>query len=308
MIGDTRISLGIDIGGTAVKAALLVGDAAPRTARSDLYEHPTLDELTRHVRHALARVTNAEPPPMPGRSAAPPWVVPPERITAAALALPGPLDDDRTLAAAANLRCLVGVNLRAWLRETLSLAGPVHLMTDTLAAARGDHARQPLPGRALYLTLGTGVGGAILDDGEPLLITRGTPGHFGHIDVSGGDPDAPATPGAGRGALEAYIGFRALQRAGVPTSDPGWTRHAAAQPALRALARALRILLVLYRPRWLILLGGVGVELRPALALLHELVSDGLSPAAPAEWELRVGTGGPFAAALGVAAAVHFPA
>jgi glucokinase len=292
------IKLGIDIGGTAVKAALVVGDADPITAVSDLYERPSLDELTEHVKRTVTSLSK------PGQSAAPPGVsASPHSPTHIGLSLPGPLSDAGVLEAASNVPCLIGLDLRTWLRETLGCGSdtPIHLLTDTLATALSEHARAPYPGRALYLAIGTGVGGAVLDDGQPLTITRGTPGHLGHMDVSGGDPDAPATPGAGRGALEAYIGFRALERAGIPTADPDWPSHPNAQPALGALARAVRIFLVIYRPARIVFMGGVGHELGPALPTVRRLVEDDLSPAAPTNWELAIGEGGPFAAAIGAA-------
>jgi glucokinase len=288
--GAGHIALGIDIGGTSVKAALCAADAEPTTATSELYEQPTLDELTRYARAVVARLLDEAQQ---------------DHLIGVGLAVPGPLSADGRLEAAANLPCLIGVDLRSWLCAALHIDCAITVMTDAHAAARGEHARDPFPGRALYLAIGTGVGGAVLDDGEPLVITRGTPGHLGHIDVSGGEADAPSTPGAGRGALEAYIGFRALQRAAIPTADPDWPRHERARPALAALARALRIFLVLYRPTRLVLMGGVGLELGPALPLVRELVADQLSPAAPDDWDLMLASGDRYAAALGAAAAVH---
>jgi predicted NBD/HSP70 family sugar kinase len=177
------------------------------------------------------------------------------------------------------------------------------VLTDALAAALGEREANPLPGRALYLALGAGVGGIVMQGGRPLLIARGTSGHFGHMDVSGGEKNAPATAAAGRGALEAYVGAEALRRAGVDLDAPAGLGHPALAAALAALARGLRILLALYRPDHIVLLGGVGLKLGPLLPQLDAQVRDQLTTAAPAQFTLACGRAGYFAAALGAAAA-----
>jgi glucokinase len=177
-------------------------------------------------------------------------------------------------------------------------------MSDTLAAASWEHRIAPAVGRSLYLAIGAGVGGAVLDDGVPLDIARGTPGHLGHIDVSGNAADAPHTPGSGRGALEAYLGAPALRRAGVPIDDDDCFTHHAAKPALAALARGLRIMLVIYRPSEIVLMGGLGAKLAPVMPALDTAVRDQLSPAAPHTFVLRTARSNRFAAALGAALGV----
>ncbi len=52
-------------------------------------------------------------------------------------------------------------------------------------------------------------------------------------------------------------------------------------------------------------MGGVGQELGPALPVLRAMVEDGLSPAAPIDWELATGKGGPVAAAIGAAGTIY---
>ncbi len=59
-----------------------------------------------------------------------------------------------------------------------------------LGAAKGEH-------DVILLTLGTGVGGAILSDGRLLRGHLGRAGHFGHITLdAGGTPDIVNTPGS----------------------------------------------------------------------------------------------------------------
>jgi glucokinase len=285
-------SLGIDIGGTAVKAALLRPHAAPVTARSRAYEGPTIVEVAEAIRLAAAEVlvrVGLDHPESVGVSVA------------------GPIDDRGVLLAAANLRDLIDTRIGVWVAEVLDVETRVAVVTDAVAAAMAEHMREPHPGRVLYLSIGTGVGGAVLDGGEPLLITRGTAGHIGHIDVSGGEPNPPRRDGCGRGALEAYIGYRALQEAGVPADEPAWFEHDAAEPALSALVRGMRTMLAIYRPDEIVLMGGVGETLGPTLRRLRERVVDDLTPAAPQRWTLRCGKSGQFAAAVGAARAGMTP-
>jgi len=283
------LRVGIDIGGTAIKLAAVSPGHAPLCRTSAPYAQPGREALEQHLRtcwrELLAEVAPAAHAEM-----------------AVGMCIAGPLGPDGTLEAAANLPALVGVEIAAWAQGVLGLARPPRVLTDALAAALGEREANPLPGRALYLALGAGVGGVVLDDGRPLLVTRGTPGHFGHMDVSGGQPDAPATAAAGRGALEAYIGAEALRRAGVDLDAPAGLSHPALLAALAALARGLRILLALYRPDHIVLLGGVGLKLRPLLPQLEAEVRDRLTTAA-APFTLACGRTGYFAAALGAAAA-----
>ena len=55
------------------------------------------------------------------------------------------------------------------------------------------------------------------------------------------------------------------------------------------------------RPDRIVLLGGVGSSLGPALAQLNHLVRDGLGPAAPRCFEIACGRSDRFGAALGTA-------
>jgi len=286
------LHVGIDIGGTAIKLAAVLAGRAPICRASDDYAHPNRETLERHLRKCWRELL-AEVGPAA------------EAQAVVGVCIAGPLGPDGVLEAAANLPALVGVQVGPWVQGVLGLARLPRVMTDALAAALGEYRANPLRGRTLYLALGAGVGGMVLDDGRPLLVTRGTPGHFGHIDVSGGQGDAPSTAAAGRGALEAYIGAEALRRAGVDLDAPADLGQPALAAALAALARGLRILLALYRPDHIVLVGGVGLKLQPLLRQLEVQVRDRLTTAAPAHFTLACGLAGYFAAALGAAAAAE---
>ncbi|HET9732800.1 MAG TPA: ROK family protein [Acidimicrobiales bacterium] len=64
---------------------------------------------------------------------------------------------------------------------------------------------------ALIVTLGTGIGGAILSDGRLLRGANGFAGEFGHMTV---DPDGPLCPCGRRGCWERYASGSGLGRFG----------------------------------------------------------------------------------------------
>lgn len=281
-------SLGIDIGGSSVKMALINDGAEPWTLRGEPHERPSVEVLSGSIGstfEALLKQAGLD------RGS----------VSSIGVSIAGPMDADGVIEMAANVPALAGVSIPNWIEETLGLGVPVTAATDANAAAACEHRHNPMPGRTLYLSLGTGVGGAVLDDGKPVIITRGTSGHFGHMDVSGGDPDAPVTPGAGRGALEAYIGFRTLEADGVPFESDDRFEHPTMKRALAALARGLRILLAIYRPDHVVLMGGTVDIYSPALKRIESMTNDELTKAAPSDWTLSVGRSDNFAAAIGAA-------
>jgi len=95
---------------------------------------------------------------------------------------------------------------------------------DARAAMAGEIMWGAAQGRrnALMLTLGTGVGGAILAEGKLLRGAAGVAGHIGHITI---DPDGPPCICGNRGCLETYFSAPAIEaaanasvRRGVATS------------------------------------------------------------------------------------------
>ena len=293
-------ALGIDSGGTSVKAAWLTEDApAARTGTSDRYARPSLDQLASAVREAVEQLGPLEPtgPIGPLGSVSP---------AAVACCAPGqPEPDARTIRFSANIPSLNGVDVCAWLRGTLGLDTEPALLPDAVAAAIGSHHARPAPGRLLTLAMGTGIGAALLEDGAPARLGSNPPGlvgHVGQIDVSLTD-DAPIGPDAGRGSLEAYCGLPALRARFGPSDDD--LRAALANldehdPALRALARAIRIATAIYTPDHVRLLGGVGLLLEPSLPALRTLIQRDLTRVARDHWT-RTCADDPHLAAVGAA-------
>ncbi|MBI4054496.1 MAG: ROK family protein [Elusimicrobia bacterium] len=108
-------------------------------------------------------------------------------------------------------------NLKGWrnlpIRETLSkhLGLPVLVDNDANLAAWGAYATelQHQPQNLLTVTLGTGVGGGLILNGEIFRGKKGTAGEIGHMTVERNG--RPCLCG-NRGCLEQYVGARGLVR------------------------------------------------------------------------------------------------
>ncbi|MFG0305389.1 MAG: ROK family protein [Phycisphaerales bacterium JB040] len=293
MPGAPSTSLGIDIGGTSAKLAVRTGDGAERRLATAAYASPSLEELARVVRAGLEGLGFA------GADALRVGCCVPGKF---ALGAGGRAD---TVAYSANLPCLNGVDVGAFVgRLTGVEPGRVAVLPDAIATALGSHAARPAPGRLLCLAMGTGVGAALLVDGRPVTVAPGSVGHLGQVDVSLSE-DAPVGPDGGRGSLEAYVGLPAL-RARFGESRERLREAIGAMgegdPALRALARAIRIAHALYTPDEVRLLGGVGVLLSERLDTIAGLVNRDLTGVANAGWTLHAGDD-PYYAAVGAMSA-----
>lgn len=94
------------------------------------------------------------------------------------------------------------------------LGAPILVLNDAHAALLGEVWQGAAKGfrNVLLLTLGTGVGGAVLVDGRLIKGQIGRAGHLGHVSVySDGTPDIVNTPGS----LEQMIGnYNVAERSG----------------------------------------------------------------------------------------------
>ncbi len=265
--------IGLDVGGSAVKAVAMADRRVTGRAISDRYERP--DDRT--LRAAFAQVIDALGP-IPS-------------APCVGLCMPGLLSADRSrVELAVNLPGLPALDLRREITRLLPEATDVRLFSDALASAYADWTRHPQPGRLLALVIGTGVGAAVLDDGAPLEIVDACPGHIGQLDVGHiGSGPAPIGPDHGRGSLEAYLGAQTLTRRFGRDRLRGLLDAPPDDPALVALARAIRISHAIYRPDEIALLGGIGTRLGPRLGDIDALVREDLTDIARRDWTLRCG-------------------
>ncbi|MEQ8769723.1 MAG: ROK family protein [Phycisphaerales bacterium] len=266
-------SVGIDIGGSSVKAVLVRPGRPDTLAQSQPYTRPDARTLRACVADAVAKLDPFE-----------------HDDARLGLSVPGLLDDAGRVTLAVNVPGLVGLDLASMARDHLPKA-EVTVVADATAHACGYWTRTRAAGRMLALVMGSGVGAAVLDDGRPVTIEGASPGHIGQVDVGAcGLDETPIGPDGGRGSLEAFVSARALHERFGDDIKRGLRDAPPHDPALRALARAIRICHAIYRPHRVALLGGVGICFAERLDALRGLVAADLTSIARSGWSLESGS------------------
>lgn len=276
------ISLGIDVGGSSVKLALVRDGELVWQTQTETYTRPTREQLAGAIRNTIAGRFNP-----PG--------------AAAGICVPGTRDRvTRSVVQSVNLPALNGLVLDELVSEAVG-GKPAHLeiMTDANAAAYDIYAVNKLRGRLCCLALGTGIGAAVLDDGVPLAVDGESPGHIGQMDVSI-EGESVIGPDGGAGSLEGYLGAPALAKRYGPDMAANLARLGPDDPPVKALARAIRICHALYVPDHVALTGGIGIRLAHLLPMIRPMVEKDLTRIAKKNWTLTCGTD-EFHAARGVA-------
>jgi predicted NBD/HSP70 family sugar kinase len=147
----------------------------------------------------------------------------------------------------------------------------LRVLNDSTASGYDLYFGRGLTGRLFLMVLGTGVGVCVIDDRGPLRVNGDSPGHFGQMDVSiEGHP--VVGPDGGAGSLEGYVGAAVLANT-YGTDADALTKMRPADPAFRALVRAIRVAHAMYRPHHVVLAGGVGIRLGHAAADMQAAVN-----------------------------------
>ena len=274
-------AIGIDIGGSGVKAAQVGPGGRAEAIGVQRYDEPT----RAHVREAIVAAMGGAM----GEAIDGPRSGDDLRV---GLCLPGVFDAKRAVVVQAlNLPDLEGVGPGDLLPgELLERARGVRIVTDARAAAHDVWVRDRLGGRLAAISLGTGVGLSVLDDGRPLQVCGESPGHLGQIDVGRCGGRSATGPDGGADTLEAFIGLAALRARFGQRIEAGLDGIGMEEAAMVALVRALRVVHAIYRPDHVRLLGGVGVRLGPMIEQIREAVGRGLTRVARPAWTLAAGT------------------
>lgn len=246
--------IGVDLGGTAIKLGRFDRDG---TLLAELEVPTPQPAVPGAVTVAIAEaVAQLDPEGLA------PWV---------GIGHPGPSDrEGRVARIAINLPGWRDVPLAAWLEPLLQRR--VTCANDANCAAIGERWHGAARGArdVLLLTLGTGVGGAVLLDGELFLGHGGAAAEPGLIGIQ---PDGPPCNSGNRGSLESYCSIAGLARLS-PLPPPELRRRAeAGDPEAiavwltygRLLGIGISSLLYLFTPE-LVLLGG-GLSAASALFL-----------------------------------------
>jgi glucokinase len=178
--------VGLDIGGSQIKALAFRSDGGRLSEETVT----TLDDGTQawleRVRAVANRIVASCPTPV-----------------CVGLAAPGLVAADRRSIAFMPGR-LSGLEGLDW-EKSLNLGVPVNVFNDAQAALLGEVWLGAAKGvrNVTMLTLGTGVGGAVMVDGRILHGHIGRAGHLGHVSLN---PDGPLDIARTPGSLEDAIG------------------------------------------------------------------------------------------------------
>jgi len=189
-------TLGIDIGGTRIKAIALSDDDVV----TERYEGPSdADEGPEAVRRALGLTIEY----FRGKDL---------QIRAVGVGCAGSVDPDTgTVRNSPNFANWKDVPLRKWIEEDFSKTVTVDNDANCavfsefkLGAARGAK-------NVVLLTLGTGIGGGLILNGELYRGSSGTAGELGHFSIYA---DGKPCPCGNFGCFERYCSASALKEAG----------------------------------------------------------------------------------------------
>lgn len=282
-------TVGVDVGGSKAAAVLL--DESGRVIGSEWREHgsDTFDVVATVV-DLVEELSRSE------------------HVDSVGLSLAAWLTPDRLgVLVGANLG-LAATPLRARLVEILSV--PVVLENDGNATAYAEYTRGAGQGARMLvsLSLGTGVGGGIVSNGQVLTGAHRLGAELGHLQI---EAEGPACVCGGSGCLELYASGRAVAlAAGVPAKAVVAAARGGDSAAVevlagvgRAIGRAVARIVAVVDPDAVLLSGSLAeaadeLVLAPAQAELARCLplSAVLQPA-----PIRLGSVGRGAAAIGAA-------
>ena len=276
MSAQRDLVVGVDVGGTTVKAALIGIDGleyghierpTPRQLGPDAVVATTI----RAINELRAQVSEDA------------------RLRAVGLVVPGVVDAQQGIAVyAANLGWRE-LPLRQIVAEAIGL--PVVLDHDVRAAGLAELELGAGRGlqEVLFVALGTGVAAAVITRGQAYAGATGRAGELGHLPVF---PEGERCACGQRGCTETYASAAALSRrysaasdvADVPATDV-ISRAAAGDPiadgifkdAITALGRALVNYVLLMDPELILIGGGMAASGAELLRPLTREVKAGLA-------------------------------
>lgn len=178
--------IGIDIGGTNIKSALMVGRKITRRKKIPSLADSGMERSIAQIRRAIG----------------PLW----KRASAIGIGIAGIIDSrEGAVRFSPNLRGWNNVPLGKILRREYGI--PVRVLNDVNAICMGEWKYGAARGHdnVFLFTLGTGVGGAAICEGKLLFGANGFAGEFGHTTISLNGPKCACGQS---GHLERYAGAK----------------------------------------------------------------------------------------------------
>ncbi|MGD1698638.1 ROK family protein [Dapis sp. BLCC M229] len=191
--------IGIDIGGTAIKIGVFGRDGVCHKSLTVPTPRPATPKAVINVIEETISILRKEL--QPDNLGA---------IQGIGIGVPGPVDAEGKISRIAiNLADWQEVPLAELLEEKTGL--PVVIANDANCAGLGEAwlGSGSQFKNMIMLTLGTGVGGAIILDGQLFVGHQGAAGELGLITLN---PDGPECNSGNNGSLEQYVSVQAIRR------------------------------------------------------------------------------------------------
>jgi glucokinase len=255
--------LALDFGGTQLRTAVayangtLGGRLASRTPRT---ADDVVNAAVAQLQRTLAVATPGSPPP-----------------SSLAISAPGPLDPSRgVLLTPPNLdRSLWNFPLATAIGDRLGLPAVLERDTQVAVLAEGEFGAAIGERNYVYLTVSTGIGGAVVADGRLLRGADGMAGELGHLTV---DYNGPLCGCGMPGHLEAIASGTGIARAAraAGLGDAGNLEidarrvaelegegdavgHRIMEEARRAFAAAIVAIVNVFNPSLIVVGGGIAI-------------------------------------------------
>ena len=179
------VSIGVDIGGTKTLGLALTGsgEIIVQETRPTPQNSDQIVECVATLFHSLANQLRTY------------------RVSALGIGVAGLVDKNGQLHRAPNLADADGLKLQRSIEPLIDV--PVYVDNDANCAARAELIRGAARNveQALLVTLGTGIGGAVISDGKVARGAEGMAGEPGHMLV---DPNGPICACGMQGCWESY--------------------------------------------------------------------------------------------------------
>lgn len=255
MFAGTETAIGIDVGGTRIRAARIdrAGTILERVIEPVASDRDGFcTQLLRLVGEVRDQTSNG-----------------------VGVGIPGRVDADRGAIKSAGNLDIAGLDLPGLVAMETGL--PLRIENDaTMALLAEAHTRKESSGVLLMVTVGTGIGGATFIDGAP-WYGGGQAGQFGHIVVA---EDGPICNCGRRGCVETFSSGTALRHLVIEAglrhdiqveellaqrSDGGKISAELLDRWARPFQRALESLVSVIDPELIVIGGGLGASMMRAL-------------------------------------------
>jgi glucokinase len=193
-------TIGVDLGGTKMLVGVLDGTEVLWESR-EASTGQTQEELVELLVREIGEAREARP-----------------EATAAGLGIPATIDHDRGVAVAAVNLPIADLAIRDLITERVGL--PVFVDNDANVAALAESLYGAAKGKTnvVMLTIGTGIGGGLIIDGEVYRGSTGAGAELGHVVIQA---DGPPCQGncPNHGCIESLASGTALGREGKAAAE-----------------------------------------------------------------------------------------